>query len=155
VSDNPDYTIERLRDRFGTFSWQGQALQYDQLGPSGEIVYRRYVEDNPRSTVEQGTLIDTLLFYDEQGVLAGILNHYPYGAIEKNGNELEKPHSANTFARPGTDEDAINAALVAEAKRRWPTVRGEDIFVGPVPRPQLPGYIDDAQHRIRGWAHLK
>ena len=79
--DQPEVTIERNRARFGTFSWQGQAPQYDQLGPPGEIVYRRYFDGRPLIGEGKAT-IDTLLHYDERGHLDGILNTYPYGAAE-------------------------------------------------------------------------
>lgn len=122
----PEYTITRNRWRFGTFSWQGQAPQYDQLGEPGEIVYRRYsAGGSVTSTLGSLTWIDTLLYYDEQGYLAGILNYYPFGAVEHDGVELEKPGNVNMFVRPDVDDDKmVSRAMFTESQRRW-NVRAE------------------------------
>lgn len=150
----PNYTIASNRWRFGTFSWQGQAPQYDQLGQPGEIVYRRYVEDIANSSVMMGTPVDTLLYYDEHGHLAAILNHYPAGAIEKDGNQLEAPGNVNTIIRPDAPE--TREVLIAEARRRWPTCNDE-IVIGMGPNAlrgtvtipvSLGGGIQDGNRRI-------
>jgi hypothetical protein len=115
---NPDYVIARLRQRHGTYSWQGQALQYDQFGPPGEIVYRRFFGD-------QGLPVDTLLAYDDEGDLAGVFNFYPQGGpMDIDGTVLEQPGNANSFIRPDLEErepGKLYEQLRAEAHRRgWP-----------------------------------
>ena len=112
MADDPRLLIASNRMKFGVFSWQGQCPQYDQLGDPGEIVYRRYFDN--------AIPIDTLLYYDKQGFLAGILNTYPVGAIVSGGKMLEKPGNVNMFVRPDVDDDlAVTRALLAESKRRW------------------------------------
>jgi hypothetical protein len=128
-STDPDIIIQSNRDRFGTFSWQGQALQYDQLGEPDSIVYRRYME--AKAFAEKGggpATIDTLLYYDEFGVLAGILNTYPYGAV--GSRWIEEPGNVNTFTRPGANRGigvpgAVHDRLMADARRRWPNIAEE------------------------------
>jgi hypothetical protein len=111
---DPDAIIRTFRSRYGTYSWQGQALQYDQFGPPNEIVYRRFMADEP---------VDTLLYYDEQGILAGVLNTYPEGHFD--GQWIEQPGNVNTFVRPVLAE-GVHKLLLTEAKRRW-KVAGETI----------------------------
>lgn len=120
----PRTTIEMNRRRFGTFSWQGQAPQYDQLGPKGEIVYRQYFDG--------GYPINTLLYYDNtHGQLIGFLNHYPYEVAQQGpGDPLQTAQSANVFLHPdltGTEADRLFKKLVAEGKRRWPQMVEPDM----------------------------
>lgn len=116
----PRHTIEANRRRFGTFSWQGQAPQYDQLGPKGEIVYRQFFDN--------GVPINTLLAYDPQwGQLIGFLNHYPYEVVDGAGQNLQRAQSVNMFLHPdlsNQDRKALFKVLMDDAKRRWPE-RGE------------------------------
>jgi len=101
-----------LREQHGTYSWEGQRWQYDQLGPPGEIVYHRFsIESTP---------IDTLLHYDERGTLDGILNTYPQGHFD--GIWTEQSGNVNTFERPGLGGKVADQ-LMAEAARRWPGTR--------------------------------
>lgn len=117
--DQPRATIESNRMRFGMFSWEGQAPQYDQLGEPGSVVYRRYTEG-------QATWVDVLLHYDHQGRLDGIFNTYPFGAASHGGEVLEKAGSSNAFIRPDVaDPDALYQSLLAEGRRRWPLIRGD------------------------------
>lgn len=118
---DPRITIEANRRRFGTFSWQGQSPQYDQLGPAGGIVYRRFKEGP--------AYVDTLLHYDEAGNLDGILNTYPTGGVGPTGVVLERPGDVNIFTRPDVESHRVATArvagaLMAEAERRW-KVKGE------------------------------
>lgn len=156
---DPDYLIQSLRGRFGTFSWQGQALQYDQLGAPDEIVYRRFTDDFVNSTVGRDTVTDTLLYYDEQGHLAGILNHYPYGAVEHDGTVLEKPHNVNLFIRPDVDGSGNMVAkrLFDESQRRW-NVNAETpmrIAVGTDTVHTMAGAFIDGNRRIARLSDLK
>lgn len=123
----PRTTIEHNRRKYGVFSWQGQAPQYDQLGPKGEIVYRQFVE--------YGNVINTLLAYDpEYGYLSGILNHYPYEVVDTQhrgdqlkGDVLQTAGSVNIFAHPGVSNSrTLRDQLLAEAKRHWPNLKEPD-----------------------------
>lgn len=107
MSDDPRITIDLNRLRFGTYSWQGQAPQYDQLGPPNEIVYRIF---------EKG-YVNALLSYDENGQLVGILNHYPHDVVS-GGTVLEKAGNVNTFVRPDATP-AVHQRLLRECMRRW------------------------------------
>lgn len=116
----PRLTVENNRMRYGMFSWQGQAMQYDQLGPPNEIVYRRYHEG-------QATFVDCLLHYDKAGKLDGILNTYPFGAQSPDGMVTEHPGSVNAFIRPDVaDQDGLYKLMLTDARRRWPDI-GEDV----------------------------
>lgn len=113
----PEVTLKRNRANFGTYSWQGQAPQYDQLGEPGEIRYQRFF-DGWALTAPGKATIDTLLHYDEDGNLDGILNTYPYGARENDGRKLDDPGEVCLTIRPDHDMDVIRP-LMDEAQRRW------------------------------------
>lgn len=113
----PRTLIDSLREQHGMFSWEGQRLQYDQLGPPGEIVYQRY---------EDGSAVDVLLYYSPpdpkgRGRLIGILNHYPDGASNiASGEMLEPVGSCNVFIHPTfNQDDSVLQVLWTEARRRW------------------------------------
>ena len=132
---DPQYVMARLRAQFGLYSWEGQALQYPQRGEPGEMVYQRYAEDNPESSVQLGTWIDCLFYYDEEGYLTGVLNHYPYGAFDKHtGQEIDKPNTSSTFVRPGETAEEVRAILTKEAVKRWGPEAAEQ---SPWPRPDI------------------
>lgn len=133
MSEDPRATIEYMRMRYGVFSWQGQALQYDQVGPPGEIVFRVFIDN--------GVAINTLLYYDpEVKLLAGILNHYPRGAQRWDGAWLERPGNVNVFVHPDADDsEAVYAKLMAEATRRWPDLIAPVQWEVPAP---VGGYLD-------------
>lgn len=124
--NTPSWTLAINRHRFGTFSWSGQAPQYDQLGPPGEIVYWRYFDGKPL-TGEGKATIDTLLHYDDQGYLDGILNTFPYGARNNDGSKLDDPGAVAITIRPDVDTPTggVRGLLVTEALRRWPTITVE------------------------------
>ena len=119
VTDTPHF-IRWNRFKYGTFSWMGQAPQYDQFGEPG-ITYRRFVDDWATSTVGDNTIIDTLLYYDASGGLTGILNTYPYGAIERDGRVLDGPGNVSITLHPQA-EPRVKQELIAEAQRRWPKI---------------------------------
>lgn len=125
-SSDPDLIIEAQRQRFGTYSWQGQTLQYDQIGEPDSIVYRRFTE--ALAADRSGpAIIDTLLYYDEEGKLAGILNTYPLGAV--GDRYIEEPGNINTFIRPGMPE-AVHDRLIADANKRWTGLAEVDLAEG-------------------------
>jgi hypothetical protein len=134
--------ITAKRKKHGVFSWEGQRWEYDQLGPGKGIVYHRWQDENPKSSSE-GMWVDCLLYYDAKGHLAGILNHYPYGAIDRDtGHMTERVGNVNVFVRPGKTEDEARQALLAECKSRWN--RTETAWE-PLPTTTL-----DGQHRLGG-----
>jgi hypothetical protein len=163
----PEVIIEHNRARFGVFSWQGQAPQYDQLGPPGEIVYRRYFDGRPLDGKGKA-IIDTLLHYDDRGYLDGILNTYPFGAANADGSKLDDPGDVTLTLRPDVDTPGggVRALLVADALRRWPDITVEVeveveldrtiLATGPldgtviVPEPGIHGVPVDGNRRIMG-----
>lgn len=113
MTHDPEITIQNARRTHGMFSWEGQALQYDQRNDPNTIVYQRFNDG-------QTTWVDCLLHYNDKGLLDGILNTYPYGTWDtETGLQTEIPGATNTFVRPGAPA-SVRQALVAEAKRRWP-----------------------------------
>lgn len=134
--------IKAQRERYGTFSFEGQKWHYDQMGPPGEIVYRQYYDDGsaePRGWGTQ-THIDCLLYYGVGGRLVGILNHYPHGAWDKEtGKQIERPGNVN-LTLPEGDPHGARPKLLAEGKRRWN--RGET--------PWEPHAALDGGHRLGG-----
>jgi len=142
-NDVPRYTLNDKRTRYGMYTWEGQSLQYDQLGPPTEIIYRRFIEG-------MGNLvtIETLLYYDERGRLAGIANYYPETVVDVDGNVVEKPGNLNLFIRPD-QEVAAMAALTTETKRRW-NVSEETPMQVTVGVHTATVSVGDGQHRLKG-----
>ncbi len=111
--DLPEATIQNMRDRYGTFSWQGQALQYPQRNDPNTMDYRRYTGNAPQDQ------IDALLHYDAEGWLDGVLTYFPLGS-----SLGDSPHEFTLTLRPGAE--SVSRFLYAEAKRRWPHIREHD-----------------------------
>ena len=97
------------------FSWRSQASQY---------AYR----DTPGLSCEQHsvgvlgalTIVDCLLWRDEDGLLRGILNHYPDGALRYPSTApLEEPGNITLWVDPQRQRRGIATALIREAVRRW------------------------------------
>lgn len=158
MSNDPEAIIRHNRMKFGTFSWQGQAPQYDQLGSPGEIVYRRFTDDWVGSTVGPGTVIDTLLHYDEQGYLEGILNYYPHGAVERDGRVLDAPGGVNITLRPDAGP-SVSRTLLAEARRRWNVVGETPLMfcagANPASSTTVGRLLEDGNRRIARPSALK
>jgi hypothetical protein len=108
----PDIVIEHNWSRYGVFSWQGQAPQYDQLGPPGEIVYRRYFDGKALDSNAKAT-IDTPLHYYDDGHLDGIVNTFPFG---KRGGKV------NRAAEPSASPPHTGGRSVGTARSGAPPV---------------------------------
>lgn len=121
------------------FSWESQVSQYPMRyrpGPGiayfpGDVSQFAGMEDMPP--------VDCLLYYDEQGWLRGILNHYPvdYPPHEQAGN-------VNVFVDPARRRRGIGTALVTEAFRRWGVVLAEQRFT------VAGAALADHLHRVHG-----
>jgi len=143
--DMPRYVLHDKRSRYGMYTWEGQALQYDQLGPPGEIIYRRFVEQ-----MATPITIETLLCYDNTGRLTGIANYYPEPVFEHTGRQIEKPGNLNLFIRPDEGSKTVVAALTAETQRRW-NVSEETPMQLTVGMETRRVSVGDGQHRMKGF----
>jgi hypothetical protein len=146
MTGDPKITIAMARARYGVFSWQGQAPQYDQMGPAGGVVHHRYYD----GTWPDLRVADTLLFYGDRGHLTGILNYYPQDCYERDGTLLEKAGNVNLFVRPDIDHDHLAPVMIAEARTRWPDIQGETPVALTIGNHTTRGPLDtfDGQHRI-------
>lgn len=90
------------------YSWESQARQYAYKDTPG-IGFERH------SVGQLGALdqVDCLLWRDDNGVLRGILNHYP------TDSEWEKAGNVNLWVDPGWQRRGIATALLAAAMKRW------------------------------------
>lgn len=92
------------------FSWDSQANQYHAFDVADTVVYERHYAPDDKPS---GTPVDCLLYYDRQGTLAGILNHYPTTC------DLEDAGNVNVWVRPDAQRQGIGRRLIADAARRW------------------------------------
>ncbi|MDT7538329.1 MAG: hypothetical protein QOI82_1914 [Actinomycetota bacterium] len=90
-------------------SWESQVGQYPPLGPPGVGYFAGVVSDDVRP-------VDCLLWRDQDGLLRGILNHYP----EDFGSQ--PAGSVNLWVQPGFFGRGIATALVLESRLRWPDI---------------------------------
>ncbi len=87
-----------------TLSWESQSTQYAPTGKPG-IHLEQHTVGN--------TVIDCLLFRNEDGELVGILNHY------NENNHWQKPGSCNLWVHPDHQRQGIASALLRDAWHRW------------------------------------
>jgi hypothetical protein len=66
------------------------------------------------------SVINCLLFRDEDGSLVAILNHYD------GKNPLEAADAVNLWVRPDRQREGIGKMMTREAMQRWPGVRLEN-----------------------------
>ena len=93
------------------FPWESQHRQYPEPGQPGI----QYMEGpTPHGNV------DCLLFYDDDGLLRGVLNHYPFSAQTEDGLFLEVEGNVNVFVDPDYRGRGVATALLNEAVLRWP-----------------------------------
>ncbi len=102
--------LERLLRGLVVFSWPAQAAQYPPVGPPGISYFRGDV-----STAARAAYVDCLLMRDVNGVLTGILNHYPQDLPP-----YEQAGAVNIWVRPDRQRRGIGTRLAREALTRWP-----------------------------------
>lgn len=88
--------------------WDSQAYQYPPTGEPGISLM------SPTLNIQGHlTVIDCLLYRDEDGSLLGIFNHY------NDNNPLQPPGSANLWVRPDKQRQGIATALLRRADELW------------------------------------
>lgn len=96
------------------FSWESQARQYAYRDAPGICLERHSTAELGARLGEPLAFIDCLLYRDEDGLLVGILNHYP-----DSNSEIEHAGNANIWVKPDHQRQGIGTALLKEAMRRW------------------------------------
>jgi GNAT superfamily N-acetyltransferase len=99
-------------------AWDSQAQQYARAGASG-IRYERH--QIPKAWPPHA-VSECLLYYDDKGVLRGILNYFPITASVPLGNGWvaeERAGSVNVWVDPARQRRGIASTLLADAVRRW------------------------------------
>jgi hypothetical protein len=102
---------EDAAESLGGEPWpfNGQASQFDKKGPPGLSYFRGEGGD----ALKKGQWVDCLLWRDDNGILKGIVYHYPQDlSLEKKGN-------MNVFISPDSKRQGIASILVAEAIERY------------------------------------
>lgn len=110
--------IARIVQHQIAFAWPAQASQYPPIGHHGIRYFKGELRDGEFGG---GAYVDCLLFRDEDGVLTGILNHYPQDM---------PPYAAAgevvIQVRPDQRRKGIATRLLREALTRWPIdLRGQ------------------------------
>jgi hypothetical protein len=153
--NQPELTLQRNRLRYGTFSWMGQAPQYDQLGEPNELRYQRFYDGTPLVGNAEKAVIDTLLHYDEWGNLDGILNTFPLGARNADGSKLDDPGNSAIMIRPDQDtpDGGVRELLENEALRRWPDIAIDPPVIEVAVRNRRPrfGSVPSTDDEIADW----
>ena len=90
---------------FAMLSWESQVSQYPPFGEPGISYYK--------GVLDADLYVDCLLWRDDNGILRGILNHYPIKT------EWEKVGNANIWVHPGWQGKGIGSALMDEAMKRY------------------------------------
>ena len=88
------------------FGFDSQVEQFDRVGPSGIS----YVKGELAAT----THVNCLLYRDDDGVLIGVLYHYPQDVTP-----WEKAGNVNVLVDPAQQRRGIGSQLLREALRRW------------------------------------
>ena len=90
--------------------WEYFAADYPATGEPG-IVYRRDVA----AKFGPNAVSESLLCYDRDGKLVGILNYFP-----NNVPFLERAGNFNVIVHPKSRRRGIGTSLLHEAVKRWP-----------------------------------
>lgn len=94
-----------------TTTWDQQAVQFPSQGEPG-ITYEQRVIGPPGSE----TVVDCLLYRDDDGILIGILAHY------NEGNPFQEPDTVNLLVKPDQQRKGVGKSLAREACTRWPQI---------------------------------
>lgn len=92
-------------------TWEEQASQFPLHGEPG-ITYQQLTIGPP----DNNTIVDVLLYRDDDGVLVGILAKY------NENNPLQEPDSVNLLVKPDQQRRGIGKSLAREACTRWPHI---------------------------------
>jgi len=138
-------TLPRMRT-----GWEDQASQYAPVGPPGITLVSQTVAFGGSTLT---TIIDCLLYRNEDGLLLGILNHFT------EGNPFQKPGSCNLWVKPGHQRQGIASALLREAWHRWHlkyedqdwTTHGDAWLQGLVERGKINPELTDAVNETFDW----
>lgn len=104
-----------LGDISTQFSWRSQASQYAYRDTPGLSCERHSV-----GALGALTIVDCLLWRDADGLLRGILNHYPDGALRyPDRATVEEPGNITIWVDPQRQRQGIATTLLREAMRRW------------------------------------
>lgn len=111
------------------YSWASQAKQYAEHGAPGVTLEQHMVDAEtgdevfgvPAELAGPGiSVVDCLLYRDEDGSLVAILNHYD-GKIP-----MEDADAVNLWVRPDRQRQGIGKMMTREAMKRWPGVKLEN-----------------------------
>lgn len=88
------------------YSWDSQVRQYPRTGRPGVEYFAGVIPDV--------MTVDCLLYRDADGLVVGILNHYPVDNLP-----LERAGNVNIWVHPDWKRKGIGSLLWQEASYRW------------------------------------
>lgn len=101
------------------YEWHTQVPQYAKTGEPGVTYEQNHIKAatgvDATGQPVPGPPVDCLLWRDPEGVLRGILNHYPI-AIPP----FEEAGNVNVWVDPDWQRRGIATALCEAAMQRWP-----------------------------------
>lgn len=92
-------------------TWEAQAGQFPPHGLPG--ITMQHLTIGPP---DNQTVVDCLLYRDDDGLLVGILAHY------NENNPLQLPDSVNLLVKPDYQRQGVGKALAREATTIWPRI---------------------------------
>lgn len=117
-----DWEPTRIPGGSVVYSFESQRMQYPVTGEPGIGYFAGEIKDYG--------IVDCLLFRGEDGLLLGVLNHYPLdspnphygtvlGSLFGEPEFIERAGNVNIFIHPEHKREGIATALVDEAISRW------------------------------------
>ena len=94
-----------------TTTWEAQASQFAPTGPPGITLERKTIGPPDKETV-----VDCLLYRNDEGMLIGILAHY------NDNHPSQVPDSVNLLVKPDQQLKGVGKGLAREACSRWPQI---------------------------------
>lgn len=94
-----------------TTTWEAQATQFAPTGEPGITLECKTIGPPDKETV-----VDCLLYRDEDGILIGILAHY------NDNHPSQVPDSVNLLVKPDQQRQGVGKSLAREACSRWPQI---------------------------------
>lgn len=118
-------SMTRIVSATAHYDWESQACQYPPTATPGIHLI------SPRITLSgHDTVVDCLLYYNDDEQLVGIFNHY------NANNPLQVEGSANLWVRPDHQRQGIGTSLLRRADELW------DLFDQPSYTPQGNAWIE-------------